>query len=102
IYYLSGLFSACCGLDIYRVLSPVAEASALATIVGATAARIDKLDSKRIGLLTNSKPMATPVLMAVKERLTEKYPQAKFSFHEGRRVASMFAATVEEELDTIK
>jgi len=44
--------------------------------------RVDDLDGKTIGLYDNGKPAAEPLLTAVQEKLSERYPNATFDwFH---------------------
>jgi hypothetical protein len=58
----------------YEVLSPWAEADPIP--LKGLAARVDKLDSKKIGLLCNNK-RAAPLILDVTEKLIkEKFPSA--------------------------
>lgn len=43
--------------------------------------RVDSLEGKRIGLYDNGKPAAEPLLTAVQEKLTERYPDATFEWY---------------------
>lgn len=44
--------------------------------------RVDSLDDKRIGFYNNAKPAAKPVTEVLKDRLSERYPEATFErFH---------------------
>lgn len=46
------------------------------------AARVDSLEGKTIGLYDNGKPAGEPLLTAVQEKLSERYPDATFEwFH---------------------
>lgn len=40
--------------------------------------RVDTVEGKRIGLLSNGKPAAGPILSVVEERLSERHPDAEF------------------------
>lgn len=85
-------------VEVYRALNPVAEISELKT-KGGIADRVEKLDTKRIGLFSNNKPMAKPILMVLGERLAEKYPQASFSHYE---MPYLDAALKAEEIEKAK
>jgi len=66
----------------YEVLSPWAEADPIP--LSGLAARLDKLDGKKIGLLSNNKRAAPVILDATEKLLKEKFSTAKISRFIGR------------------
>jgi hypothetical protein len=61
----------------YEVLSPWAEADPVP--LKGLAPRLDKLDSKKIGLLCNNKRAAPLILDAAEKLLKKRFPTAKIS-----------------------
>jgi hypothetical protein len=61
----------------YQVLSPWAEVDPLP--LKGISPRLTDLNCKTIGLFTNHKPAASPILDKVEEKLKERYPTLKFS-----------------------
>jgi len=68
---------------LYQVLSPWAEADPM-PLKGLTAARVDNLAGKKIGLFVNYKRAAMPSAEAVEKQLKSRYPNAEYSFYESR------------------
>jgi hypothetical protein len=61
----------------YEVLNPWAEADPIP--LKGLAARLDKLDGKKIGLLCNNKRAAPLILDVTEQLLKERFPTAKVS-----------------------
>jgi hypothetical protein len=76
----------------YEVLSPWAEADPMP--LHGLAPRLDKLDGKRIGLLSNNKRAAPLILDVTEKLLKEKYPAVKISRFIGR---SFSVSSLEKE-----
>ena len=72
----------------YEVLGPWAEAEAVA--LKGISPRVTDLAGKTIGLFSNLKPTAQPILTAVEQKLKVEFPTAKFSWY-----ASMFTGEIE-------
>ena len=64
--------------DFYEVLSPWAEADAVA--YRPINPRINEIDGKKIGLLCNTKRVAQPTLKALEDRLKQRFPRAVISW----------------------
>jgi hypothetical protein len=64
--------------DTYEVLSPWAEADPVP--LHGLSPRLDKLDSKKIGLLCNSKRAAPLILDATEKLLKQRFPSATISY----------------------
>jgi len=62
----------------YEVLSPWADVDPM-PLRGLTAARVDDLAGKKIGIFANYKRAAMPSAQAVEKQLKAKYPSAVFS-----------------------
>ena len=71
------------------------------------AARIDGIDGKRIGLYWNMKPGGDVGLREVERLLSERYPNARFSYFEGdigalmKKVTPAAADRIAKECDAI-
>ena len=63
----------------YQVLSPWAEADPI-PLKGLSAARLDTLAGKKIGLFVNYKRAARPIAESVERRLNTMYPDAEISY----------------------
>jgi hypothetical protein len=61
----------------FEVLNPWAEVDLLP--LRGISPRLTDLNYKTIGLFTNHKPAASPILDKVEEKLKERYPTLKFS-----------------------
>lgn len=65
------------------------------------APRVDTLEDACIGLFDSGKPAAEPILAAIEETLSEKYPDATFTHYEfGKNGVNK--AKEEEELDRVR
>jgi len=61
--------------------------------------RVDDLDGKRIGLYDNGKPAAEPLLTAVQEKLSARYPDATFDWY---HVAHLNYIKNEDEQEAVR
>jgi len=68
----------------YEVLSPWSDAVQIP--LSGLSPRLTGLEGKTIGLLTNVKRAAPPILTVVEQRLRERFPNLKTSRCEGRRL----------------
>jgi hypothetical protein len=64
---------------VYEVLSPWAEADPVPA--RGINPRVTSLAGKKIGLLSNAKRAARPILSVVEKRLKEKFPTAEISWY---------------------
>ena len=67
---------------VYEVLSPWAEADPIP--LKGLAPRLDSLDGKNIGLLSNSKRTAPLILDVTEKILKERFPTCETSYFKGR------------------
>lgn len=63
----------------YEVLNPWAEVDPI-PLKGLSAARVDNLGGKKIGLFVNYKRAARPIAESVERRLKAMYPDAQISY----------------------
>jgi hypothetical protein len=71
---------------MYEVLGPWADADPV-PLRGLTAARIETLDGKRIGLFQGIKRASGPILTVVEKKLKERYPKAEFSWYRAQSLS---------------
>lgn len=69
----------------YEVLSPWADVDPM-PLKGITP-RSTSLDGKKIGLFSNRKPAAGPILTAVERKLKERFPSIQTSWHESLKIS---------------
>ena len=67
----------------YAVMSPWAEVDPI-PLKGLTAARVNDLSGKKIGLFVNYKRAAMPSAEAVEKQLKARFPNSEFSFYHSR------------------
>ena len=70
----------------YEVLSPWAEIDPVP--LKGISSRLADLNNKTIGLFSNGKPSAFPILNIIREKIKEKFPAVNFSRFEGSVAAS--------------
>ena len=68
---------------LFEVLSPWAEADPIPT-KGLTAARLNDLNGKKIGMFCNIKQASNRIMPVVERRIRELYPDAEFSYYRGQ------------------
>ena len=69
----------------YEVLSPWADVDAVP--LKGISPRVANLSGKKIGLLSNRKPAAGPILTVVEKRLKERYPTIETSWYEALKIS---------------
>ena len=70
----------------YEVLNPWAEIDPVA--LKGISSRLDDLNEKTVGLFSNGKPSAAPMLHIIQEKIKKKFPAVKFSSFKGTVAAS--------------
>jgi hypothetical protein len=80
--------------DFYEVLSPWADADAVAA--RGISERVPDLAGKKIGLFHHTKLAGPPILAMVERKLKERYPTAEFSYFRFSRTGD-----IEDRFDRI-
>ncbi len=69
----------------YEVLSPWADVDPVP--LKGISPRVASLAGKKIGLLSNRKPAAGPILAVVEKKLKERYPTVETSWYEALKIS---------------
>jgi hypothetical protein len=69
----------------YKVLSPWADVDPVP--LKGISPRVADLAGKKIGLLSNRKPAAGPILTVVEKKLKERYPTIETSWYEALKIS---------------